>query len=85
MSIYKVNKCIDDIIERNDLYVDDTPVMHEKELMYKSERISFNPAIIINNITYRDDFEIDLLLDAICAAYIAEYLTDFYKKIKKLI
>lgn len=83
VSLSKVKKCMDDSVEGNDLYIDDNSVMREEELWYRRERIPFNPAIIINNLTYRGDFEIDLLLDAVCATYYSEFMPEFCKEKKK--
>lgn len=73
----KVKKCIENSVEGIDLYLNDNKLMREEKLWYDKERIPFNPAIVINNLVYRGDLEVELVLQAFCASYFEEYKPDY--------
>lgn len=68
----KVQKCMENSIEGHDLYLNDNNLMREESRWYQLEEIPFNPAIVINNLVYRGDLEVELVVQAMCASYYAD-------------
>ncbi|OMJ81495.1 hypothetical protein SteCoe_18013 [Stentor coeruleus] len=74
-----VDKCIKKSIEGDDLLVNDNRIMRNEFALWNNEMIPFNPAIIINNMLYRGDLEVDAVSKAICASFTIENIPDICK------
>ncbi|CAG9319677.1 unnamed protein product [Blepharisma stoltei] len=65
----QVQNCLRTSTEGNSIYINDNTLLRNERNRWKQSGIQFYPAIVINNQTYRGNWESEEVCEAICASF----------------
>lgn len=67
ISTERVNRCMEDSVDGDDIDVDDNSILRDQFALWKKTSLGLHPLIIINEQVYRGDIEAEEVQVALCA------------------
>ncbi|CAG9319981.1 unnamed protein product [Blepharisma stoltei] len=69
VNVKKVNQCIEESFSGKNHLIDDNQLLKDAKDFWGNIAVSYYPALVINNQTYRGDWEVDPVRRGLCAGY----------------